>query len=354
MKADVPLAGRSAVARDDAHALAYPAVALRHVGPINRFHGSRWRLSLQLAGRELLLAAATRLPRTTERDCLRLSLAIGSEEAELLVPPRLVEAALTSFGPQAVTAKLGPDRTALLIEAVFVDALAQLEAHLGKAAELRAPSSTAGSEGLRLAVSVALADAALEIGAIAGPADLLARLVALLPADGEPPGWIDPIPVPLSLRHAETRIELRDLRRARPGDALLFDRHLPAGQACLLAGGRLIAPVAVESDMAHLRAPLVRARSSQWEWLMDDLQDAAGADEAEVLDDLPMRVVFEFGRSEMSLKELAGLGAGSIVALASPPGEPLSLLVNGRRIGQGEPVRIGDALGVRITRLFDA
>ena len=87
---------------------------------------------------------------------------------------------------------------------------------------------------------------------------------------------------------------------------------------------------------------------------MDDLQDAAGADEAEVLDDLPMRVVFEFGRSEMSLKELAGLGAGSIVALASPPGEPLSLLVNGRRIGQGEPVRIGDALGVRITRLFDA
>lgn len=354
MKADVPLASRSAPTRDDALPLAYPAVRQRDIGPINHFHGSRWRLPLQFADRELVLVAATRLPRTTERDCLRLSLAVGSEEAELLVPPQLVEAALASFGQQATKANLGPDRTALLIEAVLAEAFAGLEARLGEAVELRAPSGKAGRDGLRLAVSVALADNPLEIGEIAGPADLLARLVTLLPAASAPPRWLDPIPVTLSLRHAETRIDLRDLRRARPGDALLFDRHLPAGQACLLAGGRLIAPAAVESDIAHLRAPLIPARSSQWEWLMDDLQDAVGANEAEALDDLPMRVVFEFGRSEMSLKELADLGAGSIIALASPPGEPLSLLVNGRRIGQGEPVRIGEALGVRITRLFDA
>lgn len=352
MKAGAPLASRPMPGHGDERPLVYPSVPGHNLAPINRFHGSRWRLRLQLGGRPIELSAAAPAARAAESDCLAVSLAVGGEEAVLLLPPRLVTAALDGFGAHVDATALDPGRKALLIEAAFAEALAELEARLGESVELRAPS---GSAGPRFPVAVTLANASKEIGEIAGPAALLSRLFALLPASAERPEWLAPIPVPLSLRHAEVRLTLGELGRARPGDVLLFDKHLPAGEACLLAGRNLVAPVKIGNGAARLHAAPVPARSSRWEWLMDDLDDdAAAPEDAAALDDLPVRVIFEFGRSEMSLKELAGLGAGSVVALATPPGEPLSLIVNGRRIGQGEPVRIGEALGVRITRLFDA
>lgn len=355
MKADAPLASRRVPGRGDVRPVSYPSVERHALAPINRFHGSDWRVSLRLGERELRLAAAEPGVRTNDGDCVALALAVGGEEAELRLPPRLVAAALGSFGAPGAAAGLDPARKALLIEAAFAEAFAELETRLGEPVELRPPSGKPGGGALQFAITAGLGAEPVEVAGIAGSPGLLTRLFSLLPGRRALPGRLGPIPVPLSCRRAEVRITLGDLRRARPGDALLFDRHLPAEEACLLIGRHLAAAARIDGDAAHLQAAPVTARSSRWEWLMDDLdEESSAAEGAAALDDLPVRIVFEFGRSELTLRELAGLGAGSIVALPAAPDEPLSLIANGRRIGQGEPVRIGDALGVRITRLFDA
>lgn len=355
MKADAPLAGRRLPEFGDVQPLLYPAVPVRDLWPSNRFHGADWRIPLRLDQQEIALAAAAPDQSAGHDDGLSLTLAVGGERAELRLPPRLVAAALASFGSGEAAAGLDPARQALLVEAAFAEAIAELEARLGETVELRAPSAEPGGSALRFSLAVRLGAGPVETAGIAGSAGVLSRLFALLPARQALPGWLDPIPMPLSLRHADVQITLGELERAGPGDVLLFDRHLPAGEACLLVGRQLAAPVRIDGDGAHLHRAPALARSSRWEWLMDDRDDDGSAGESAArLDDLPVRIVFEFGRSEMTLKELAGLGAGSIVALPKSPDEPLSLIANGRRIGQGEPVRIGEALGVRITRLFDA
>jgi len=355
MKADVPLANRQVPARGDVRPFTYLSVPAGDLAPVNRFHGADWRIPLRLNEREIVLAAAAPGLSANDGDCLPFALAVGGEQAELRLPPRLVAAALGSFGLYGAAAGLDPARKALLIEAAFAEMFAALEARLGETIELRESFGKPSGSALQFSIAVRLGADSVEIAGIAGSPGILARLFALLPKVNTRPGWLDPVPVPLSLRHAEVRITLGELKRAAVGDTLLFDRHLPVGEAGLLIGWHRVAAVRIEGNAVRLHTAPAPARSSRWEWLMDDLNGGSStADCAGTLDDLPVRIVFEFGRSEMTLKELAGLGAGSIVALPTSPDEPLSLIANGRRIGQGEPVRIGEALGVRITRLFDA
>ncbi len=69
------------------------------------------------------------------------------------------------------------------------------------------------------------------------------------------------------------------------------------------------------------------------------------------LDDLPVRLVFEAGRVEFSLGELQRLAPGALVPLGRPVDEPIDIMANGRRLGRGTLVQIGDGLGVRIVSL---
>src|SRR5262249_52384648 len=72
------------------------------------------------------------------------------------------------------------------------------------------------------------------------------------------------------------------------------------------------------------------------------------------LNELPVRLVFELGRLELTLAELEVLGPGHVFALGRDQHQPVDILANGKRIGLGEIVAVGDALGVRVTRLGDA
>ncbi len=69
------------------------------------------------------------------------------------------------------------------------------------------------------------------------------------------------------------------------------------------------------------------------------------------LDDLPVRLVFELGRVELSVGELQRLAPGALVPLARPVDEPLDIMANGRRLGRGTLVQIGENFGVRIVSI---
>jgi len=65
-----------------------------------------------------------------------------------------------------------------------------------------------------------------------------------------------------------------------------------------------------------------------------------------------MDVTVELGRVRLPIKELLGLGSGSVVRLGTPIGESFDILVNGKAAARGDLVVVGGKLAVRIRELL--
>ncbi|MCP4503827.1 MAG: YscQ/HrcQ family type III secretion apparatus protein [Deltaproteobacteria bacterium] len=72
---------------------------------------------------------------------------------------------------------------------------------------------------------------------------------------------------------------------------------------------------------------------------------------ANMLSDIAVDVVLELGRVNVSAADVMGLRPGQVIELTKSPSDPVDLVVDGKRIGQGELVEIEGELGVRILRL---
>lgn len=68
-----------------------------------------------------------------------------------------------------------------------------------------------------------------------------------------------------------------------------------------------------------------------------------------LLMDVQMTMTVELGRTKMYIKDILGLGEGSIIELDKLAGEPVDLLVNSKLIAKGEVVVIDENFGVRVT-----
>jgi flagellar motor switch protein FliN len=80
---------------------------------------------------------------------------------------------------------------------------------------------------------------------------------------------------------------------------------------------------------------------------------ASGAD-LERLYDVPVELAVEIGRTHMTIREALALGPGSLVTLNRLAGEPVDLLVNGKRIARGEVVVLDEEFGLRVTEVLTA
>lgn len=77
----------------------------------------------------------------------------------------------------------------------------------------------------------------------------------------------------------------------------------------------------------------------------------ASGDPLALLRDVEVELTLEIGRRRMKISEVVKLGPGRTVELDKMAGEPLELLVNGRLIGRGEAVVVGDRYGIRISEI---
>lgn len=68
-------------------------------------------------------------------------------------------------------------------------------------------------------------------------------------------------------------------------------------------------------------------------------------------EEIPLTVTVEVGKVEMSAKEALELGPGNVVELGTPVGKSVSLVVNGKCVGRGELIKMGEVLGVRVLEL---
>jgi flagellar motor switch protein FliN/FliY len=74
-----------------------------------------------------------------------------------------------------------------------------------------------------------------------------------------------------------------------------------------------------------------------------------GANDIDLVLDIPVNVTVELGRAKMQIRNLLALSYGSVVELDVLAGEPLDVMVNGCLIAQGEVVIVNDRYGIRLT-----
>jgi len=109
-------------------------------------------------------------------------------------------------------------------------------------------------------------------------------------------------------------------------------------------------PAEVLADAAPLPVP------SAGEVAYEPLAGGAVADidlsDLDMVLDVPVELTVEIGRTTMTIRETLEIGPGAIITLNKMTGEPVDLLVNGRRIARGEVVAIDEEFGLRITQVI--
>lgn len=70
--------------------------------------------------------------------------------------------------------------------------------------------------------------------------------------------------------------------------------------------------------------------------------------------DVQMEMTVELGRTKKTIKDILGMGEGTIIELDKLAGEPVDILVNHKPIAKGEVVVIDENFGVRVTEILPA
>ncbi|MCQ2612923.1 MAG: flagellar motor switch protein FliN [Treponemataceae bacterium] len=86
-----------------------------------------------------------------------------------------------------------------------------------------------------------------------------------------------------------------------------------------------------------------------------NLQTTAGGTEQGnigLIMDVYMEMTVELGRTKKSIKDILGMGEGTIIELEKLAGEPVDILVNHKLIACGEVVVIDENFGVRVTKIL--
>lgn len=150
--------------------------------------------------------------------------------------------------------------------------------------------------------------------------------------------------LPLTVHAGEAELSVAELHSLNPGDVVMLD-HWPDGHAQLVMKGRLQARAQLNGyTLTLLEQPMALTFLKEHSMT----ETAASQNIDATLDELPLTLVCQVGSVELSLAQLRELGAGSLLQLTPQLHDGVDLMVNGRRVGQGQLVKIGDGLGVRL------
>ena len=110
-----------------------------------------------------------------------------------------------------------------------------------------------------------------------------------------------------------------------------------------------IMPSSLAKEMASLLSPSPSKEEEPKEAVFQEIKAEGNL---ALLMDVPMRITVEIGRTSMLIRDILGVGVGSVVEIERLADEPADLLVNGKLIGRGQIVLIDDNFGFKITELI--
>jgi len=146
----------------------------------------------------------------------------------------------------------------------------------------------------------------------------------------------------LSLTTASTTLLPKELKRLKKGDFLCLDTH---GSHTLFLNQTPLFQVKINGDQLELLdyAPILEVP-------MQDHSDNLDATEEEAISikEIPLQVTVELARIPLTLDRILHLSPGDTLDLAQHPDQPVTLTVNGQKIGTGELLSVGETLGVRL------
>jgi len=68
--------------------------------------------------------------------------------------------------------------------------------------------------------------------------------------------------------------------------------------------------------------------------------------------DIPVSLSVELGQTQLEVRDVLGLGAGSVIELNKLQEEPVDVRINGRLIARGKIVLVKNNLAVKISELI--
>jgi type III secretion protein Q len=300
-------------------------------------------------------------PVPADADCFEASCAWGQASAKATLAYATVCRLLDRIQPGLSDDPPGEPTLSLLVELALAPLFEKIETATGASLKLQSSSRRASrdlptprSRPRRLAFHGALGGAPFELGLeLDGPA--LDDFVKLLQhaAPSRLPLAETFVPVVAILCAGAVRLPLRTLQDLQHGDVLIPDEFpFERGEAALTFGHRYRAIARLDETGARVRSALQHSKSIQEIHAMEG-KGAPGVVETGDLGDLEIQLTFELGRQTVELDQLRTIAPGYVFPLGRSPNDPVDIVANGRRIGRGEIVRVGDGLGVRLIRLFD-
>ena len=297
----------------------------------------------------------------TDTDCFEASCNWGRASAKATLAYATMRRLLDQIQPGLFDDPPDEPTLSMLVELALAPLLEKIEIATGTSLRLLSSSRrasrdllTPGPQSRWLVFHGALDDVPFELGLeLEGAA--LEDFVKLLQhaAPARLPLAETYVPVVAILCAGAVRLPLRTLQDLHHGDVLIPDEFpFERGEAALTFGHRYRAIARLDETGARVRSALQHSKSIQEINAMEGkgAPRVVGTDD---LGDLEIQLTFELGRQTVELEQLRTIAPGYVFPLGRSPNDPVDIVANGRRIGRGEIVRVGDGLGVRLIRLFD-
>ncbi|WP_461211043.1 type III secretion system cytoplasmic ring protein SctQ [Desulfocurvus sp. DL9XJH121] len=254
-----------------------------------------------------------------------------------------------------------------IAEARLENVLRALEALTGESAQFTSPDESPGTPCGCLEFSLA----SPEGGAIRGWAhvpldartlEALERVLAKRPRLSHGLGVV---PLEFCLEAGGMSLALSKLRRLEPGDVLLPEAWHPSAGFVYLSAPPLRVRVPWPDTGSGMWSIVKESESSMSEAKNEATAAAQAPDAAQAKEASPLQgikgglggievdVVFEIGRLRLNVEDLETLGEGRTLPLPQSlgPHVPVTILGNGRKLGTGRIVNVGETLGVQVTAL---
>jgi type III secretion protein Q len=308
----------------------------------NRLHRQRLDWTGQCAG--LALSVQWSGAAQPVEDCIEVLLTLGDAPLKAVLPVRALESlGLADSVAMDFTSLAG----AMVLELALLGVLEPIEQLAGL--PLRAVDNTAKPQVqpvvTQLVMQVQLAQGAPLSVALHLSTDAATLIADLLEQHATPAAsGLPTLSLDVAVQTGEAQLSVGELRSLNPGDIVMLD-HWPAGQALLVLDRRLQARAELDGETLKLLEQPI-ALNIEKEHPMTETAASPSLDST--LDELPLKLVCQVGSVELSLAQLRELGVGSLVQLTPQMQDGVDLMVNGRRVGQGQLVKIGDGLGVRL------
>lgn len=168
--------------------------------------------------------------------------------------------------------------------------------------------------------------------------------------------------VDLSVEIGYSEVNIDEFKKIKLGDFLVldhssYDSTKKEGTAVLTLNGEAIfrgklKPEGIKLlDFPRLEEAVKTMADENFE-IEEPITEALPNEKREInLEKLPLHVSVEIARLKMTLEELSNLSSGSLLELPIKAEEGVALVINGKIVGKGDLIKIGETVGVRITSL---